>query len=91
MGIASDSLFWDIVMVRTMSQVGTVMTPLELWVSPSPSSMVNSEDEQSSEVGQEHSREMLSKFLMPREVEVLSLCFGLTSSKEDENHENTES
>eukprot|EP00579_Thalassiosira_antarctica_P026187 CAMPEP_0202027776 /NCGR_PEP_ID=MMETSP0905-20130828/62333_1 /ASSEMBLY_ACC=CAM_ASM_000554 /TAXON_ID=420261 /ORGANISM="Thalassiosira antarctica, Strain CCMP982" /LENGTH=537 /DNA_ID=CAMNT_0048591373 /DNA_START=193 /DNA_END=1806 /DNA_ORIENTATION=- len=89
-GITSDSLFRDAVRVRTMSQVGAV-TPLESWMSPSSSSTLNIEDEESSEAGQEHIRETLSKFLMPREVEVLSLRFGLDSSEEDENHEVIES
>lgn len=91
-GIASEGLFRDAVRVRTMSRFGGT-TPLESWMSPSSTSATadsGEEDDEaiSSEAGQEHILETLSKFLIPREVEVLSLRFGLGSAEEDvENNE----
>jgi len=91
-GIASEGLFRDAVRVRTMSRFGGT-TPLESWMSPSSTFAVaesGEEDDEaiSSEAGQDHIRETLSKFLVPREVEVLSLRFGLGSAEEDvENFE----
>ena len=82
-GIKSDSLFREAVRVRTMSLVGTT-TPLESWMSPSLD--VSSAEQLSLEEdggGQEHIVETLSKHLSTREVEVLSLRYGLVSSEEE--------
>ena len=80
-GIKSDSLFREAVRVRTMSLVGTT-TPLESWMSPS---LDVSSDQLSLEEdgGQEHIVETLSKHLSTREVEVLSLRYGLVPSEEE--------
>ena len=91
-GIKSDGLFREAVRVRTMSQVGST-TPLESWMMPSSSSLLATsgrsvfDDQTSLEEeggGQEHIVETLSKFLVPREVEVLSLRYGLVSADEAE-------
>ena len=81
-GIKSDSLFREAVRVRTMSLVGTT-TPLESWMSPSLD--VSSAEQLSLEEdgGQEHIVETLSKHLSTREVEVLSLRYGLVPSEEE--------
>lgn len=91
-GIKSEGLFRDAVRVRTMSRFGGT-TPLdESWMSPSSSAAASGTGEDddgllSSEAGQEHILETLSKFLVPREVEVLSLRYGLVSAEgqEEEN------
>jgi len=80
-GIKSDSLFREAVRVRTMSLVGTT-TPLESWMSPSldiSSEQLSLEEDG----GQEHIVETLSKHLSTREVEVLSLRYGLVPSGEE--------
>ena len=80
-GIKSDSLFREAVRVRTMSLVGTT-TPLESWMSPTldiSSEQLSLEEDG----GQEHIVETLSKHLSTREVEVLSLRYGLVSSEEE--------
>jgi len=84
-GIQSESLFRDAVRVRTLSRSGAT-APLESWMSPSSTLATGGADDSpsSSESGQEHVLEMLSKFLVPREVEVLSLRYGLVSSDEEE-------
>ena len=91
-GIKSDSLFREAVRVRTMSLVGTT-TPLESWMSPSLD--VSSAEQPSLEVeeegvGQEHIVETLSKHLSTREVEVLSLRYGLVPSEEEAAVEETQ-
>jgi len=79
-GIKSDSQFRDAVRVRSMSRSGSTAS-LESYMSPS-SAASSEEDLLSSEAGQEQILETLSKFLMPREVEVLSLRYGLISAEE---------
>jgi len=89
-GIKSDSLFREAVRVRTMSLVGTT-TPLESWMSPSLD--VSSAEQPSLEEdggGQEHIVETLSKHLSTREVEVLSLRYGLVPSEEEAAVEETQ-
>eukprot|EP00584_Thalassiosira_punctigera_P006011 CAMPEP_0172544338 /NCGR_PEP_ID=MMETSP1067-20121228/14518_1 /TAXON_ID=265564 ORGANISM="Thalassiosira punctigera, Strain Tpunct2005C2" /NCGR_SAMPLE_ID=MMETSP1067 /ASSEMBLY_ACC=CAM_ASM_000444 /LENGTH=500 /DNA_ID=CAMNT_0013330881 /DNA_START=183 /DNA_END=1685 /DNA_ORIENTATION=+ len=80
-GIKSESLFRDAVRVRTMSRSGSAQ--LESWMSPSSSF----HDLTYSEAGQEHILETLSKFLGPREVEVLSLRYGLVSAEDDDDRQ----
>jgi DNA-directed RNA polymerase sigma subunit (sigma70/sigma32) len=84
-GISTDGLFRDAVRVRSMSRAGST-TPLEPWMlySPSTSSDLASNAADGIAIdddllGQEHIVETLSKFLIPREVEVLSLRYGLVS------------
>ena len=84
-GISTDGLFRDAVRVRSMSRAGST-TPLEPWMlySPSTSSVLASNAADGIAIdddllGQEHIVETLSKFLIPREVEVLSLRYGLVS------------
>ena len=81
-GIKSDNLFRDAVRVRSISRSGS--TTLETWMAPSSAASTASEDELLSEGGQEQMLETLSKFLIPREIEVLSLRYGLVSTKEEE-------
>ncbi|KAL7544084.1 hypothetical protein ACHAXR_013515 [Thalassiosira sp. AJA248-18] len=82
-GIKSEGLFRDAVRVRSMSQRST--TPLESWMAPScDSAIAMNEDEVLSDAGQEQILETLSKFLVPREVEVLSWRFGLASAEEED-------
>lgn len=89
-GIKSDGLFREAVRIRTMSRAGAV-TPLEPWMTPSAPSAAShagaADDELASEAGQEHILDTLSKFLVPREVEVLRLRYGLVSSEEEESLE----
>ena len=89
-GIKSDNLFEDAVRVRTIA--GSSTTPLESWMSPLSTVSLEDNDEQPSledEGGQEHIVQTLSKFLCEREVEVLSLRYGLVSADEEENDEET--
>ncbi len=83
-GIATDGLFRDAVRVRSMSRAGS--TKLESWMFYPPttsSDLVSSATDgiamDDDLLGQEHIVETLSKFLIPREVEVLSLRYGLVS------------
>lgn len=87
-GIKSESLFRDAVRVRSMSQVGST-TPLESWMSPSALTASAHEEltPADEEGGQEHIRDTLSKFLVPREIEVLSLRYGLVSADDDDAEE----
>ena len=86
------NLFGDAVRVRSMSRSGSVTAPLEPWMSSSSATSDAIDDgaslDGSTGGGQEHQHivETLSKFLMPREVEVLSLRYGLVlaSSSPDE-------
>eukprot|EP00581_Thalassiosira_minuscula_P014750 CAMPEP_0183721258 /NCGR_PEP_ID=MMETSP0737-20130205/13590_1 /TAXON_ID=385413 /ORGANISM="Thalassiosira miniscula, Strain CCMP1093" /LENGTH=479 /DNA_ID=CAMNT_0025951235 /DNA_START=436 /DNA_END=1875 /DNA_ORIENTATION=+ len=80
-GIDSESLFRESVRVRTLSRAGAV-TPLESWMSGSGD---DTNTELSLEAGQDHIRETLSKFLTPREAEVLSLRYGLVSFEDEES------
>lgn len=73
-GIKSDSLFLEAVRVR-----GMTTTHLESWMSPASK---REEDKLLMEAGSEHIRETLAKFLGPREVDVLSLRYGLVSREE---------
>lgn len=83
-GIATDGLFRDAVRVRSMSRAGST-TQLEPWMLyPSASSDLASTAADGIAIdddllGQEHIVETLSKFLVPREVEVLSLRYGLVA------------
>ena len=89
-GIKSDNLFEDAVRVRTIS--GSSTTPLESWMSPLSTVSLEDNDEQPSledEGGQEHIVQTLSKFLCEREVEVLSLRYGLVSAEEEEDDDET--
>lgn len=80
-GITSEFLFREAVRVRSMSTSGS-HTPFESWMSADQ----QEEDElQDEEASPERIRQTLSKFLKPREVEVLSLRYGLISA--DENDE----
>lgn len=83
-GLTSDFLFREAVRVRSMSTSGS-HTPLESWMYPTTSSADQhaGEDELESS-SPAHIRETLSKFLKPREIEVLSLRYGLISADEDE-------
>lgn len=88
-GIKSESLFKEAVRVRTMSQ-SCATTQFESWMSPSSATAtgLGGEDDQlMDEAGQEQIVETLSKFLMPREVEVLSLRYGLVSTEEEDAEE----
>jgi len=86
-GIKSDGLFREAVRVRNMSLAGAV-TRLEPWMTPSPPSATGKGEgeggELASQAGQEHILDTLSKFLVPREVEVLRLRYGLALSEEGE-------
>lgn len=86
-GITSEFLFREAVRVRTMSTSGS-HTPLESWMLyPTATSGAGNhlqEEEDEVEASPEHIRETLSKFLKPREVEVLSLRYGLITADEDE-------
>ena len=86
-GITSEFLFRQAVRVRTMSTSGS-HTPLESWMLyPAATSAGGNhlqEEEDEVEASPEHIRETLSKFLKPREVEVLSLRYGLLTADEDE-------
>ncbi|KAL9184479.1 hypothetical protein ACHAXT_002565 [Thalassiosira profunda] len=76
-GIQSDGLFREAVRARSMSKADAT-APLESWMSSEvdPLSFEG-------EGGPEHIRETLSKFLVPREVEVLSLRYGLVPAEEE--------
>lgn len=86
-GITSEFLFREAVRVRTMSTSGS-HTPLESWMLYPAATSAGSdhlqEEEDEVEASPEHIRETLSKFLKPREVEVLSLRYGLITADEDE-------
>lgn len=77
-GITSEFLFREAVRVRSMSTSGP-HTPFESWMSADQ----EEEDDDEEEASPEHIRETLSKFLKPREVEVLSLRYGLISADEE--------
>lgn len=78
-GISSEFLFREAVRVRSMS-TSSSHTPFESWMSANQ----QEEEELEEESSPEHIRETLSKFLKPREVEVLSLRYGLISADEDD-------
>ncbi|KAL3764051.1 hypothetical protein ACHAW5_000526 [Stephanodiscus triporus] len=103
-------LFDDAVRVRSMSRSGTTTAPLESWMGSSSyaSAVADGGGDDDDDIiigvglsngsiggGQEHIVETLSRFLMPREVEVLSLRYGLVPSssggEEDEDEGRTES
>eukprot|EP00804_Cyclotella_cryptica_P016659 CCRYP_001977-RA/>CCRYP_001977-RA protein AED:0.26 eAED:0.26 QI:0/0/0/1/1/1/2/0/636 len=79
-GITSDILFREAIRVRTMSSP-TTTTQLESWMYSAPSSGSHHEHKlqvnEKPETGCQHIHDTLSKFLMPREVQVLSLRYGL--------------
>lgn len=85
-GISSDFLFREAVRVRSMSSSGS-HTPFESWMSANQ----QDEEELEEEASPEQIRETLSKFLKPREVEVLSLRYGLISAEEDDEEVDTNS
>merc|ERR1712238_356461 len=91
-GIKSHSLFLEAVRIGNMSRA-KVVTPLEPWMTPSAlvTRVDGGDDELASEAGQEHILDTLSKFLVPREVEVLRLRYGLASSEEEGSSEEVES
>ena len=84
-GISTDGLFRDAVRVRAMSRAGS--TELESWMFHPPTTTLSDCAYSATDgiamdddlLGQEHIVETLSKFLIPREVEVLSLRYGLVS------------
>ncbi|KAL7551430.1 hypothetical protein ACHAWF_014624 [Thalassiosira exigua] len=88
-GIETESLFREAVRVRSMRRSGPAGLE-ESWMSPRASSTVGEDEDMlrtfMQGAGQsEHIRETLSKFLVPREVEVLSLRYGLVATAaEDE-------
>lgn len=83
-GISSDFLFREAVRVRSMS-TSRSHTPFESWMSAKQQQEEELEEEEASP---EQIRETLSKFLKPREVEVLSLRYGLISADEDDEVKN---
>ena len=91
-GITSEFLFREAVRVRTMSSTSGSHTPLESWMLyPTATSSGGNhlqEEEDEVEASPEHIRETLSKFLKPREVEVLSLRYGLITADEEEEVSN---
>ena len=86
-GISSDFLFREAVRVRSMS-TSRSHTPFESWMSANQQEEEELEEEEASP---EQIRETLSKFLKPREVEVLSLRYGLISADEDDEEVDTNS
>jgi len=86
-GISSDFLFREAVRVRSMS-TSRSHTPFESWMSANQQEEEELEEEEASA---EQIRETLSKFLKPREVEVLSLRYGLISADEDDEEVDTNS
>ncbi|KAL7473221.1 hypothetical protein ACHAXS_013637 [Conticribra weissflogii] len=81
-GIASESLFREAIRVRTVCKSG-IPAPLESWMSPALNSSEQEENYFMSDSDPQHIRDTLSKFLVPREVEVLSLRYGLVNPFED--------
>jgi hypothetical protein len=84
-GITSDILFREAIRVRSMSSP-TTTTHLESWMFSAPSSeSLHSQQlvvNENPETGCQHIHDTLSMFLMPREVEVLSLRYGLVCPDE---------
>ncbi|KAL7480460.1 hypothetical protein ACHAW6_006153 [Cyclotella cf. meneghiniana] len=84
-GITSDILFREAIRVRSMSSP-TTTTHLESWMFSAPSSeslhLQQLEVNENPDTGFQHIHDTLSKFLMPREVQVLSLRYGLLCSEE---------
>ena len=85
-GISSEFLFREAVRVRSMS-TSKSHTPFESWMSANQQDEEELEEEEASP---EQIRETLSKFLKPREVEVLSLRYGLISGDEEDEEVGTE-
>ncbi|KAL7510301.1 hypothetical protein ACHAXN_007270 [Cyclotella atomus] len=73
--ISSEAQFREAIRVRNMSS-STTTTQLESWMS-SPSSSANLEVNEQPDSGCQHIHDTLSKFLGPKEVQVLSLRYGL--------------
>ena len=84
--ISSESQFREAIRVRNMSSAST--TPLESWMT-ARSSSANMEVNEQPECGCEHIHDTLSKFLGPKEVQVLSLRYGLVSPDEEGGSEGT--
>lgn len=80
-GITSDILFREAIRVRSMSSP-TTTTHLESWMFSAPSSESLHEQQLEVNTGCQHIHDTLSKFLMPREVQVLSLRYGLLCPEE---------
>ena len=80
-GIKSDSLFREAVRVRGISSSSTAQ--FESWMAPASAADEELVDMISPDGGQEHIRETLAKFLGPREVEVLSLRFGIGADEDE--------
>lgn len=84
-GITTDSLFREAIRVHNMSS-STTTTQLESWMS-SRSSGANQQQQlevnESPETGCQHIHDTLSQFLTGREVQVLSLRYGLACSDEE--------
>jgi RNA polymerase sigma factor (sigma-70 family) len=79
--ISSESQFCEAIRVRNMSS-STTTTQLESWMS-SRSSSANLEVNEQPDSGCQHIHDTLSKFLGPREVQVLSLRYGLACPDEE--------
>jgi RNA polymerase sigma factor (sigma-70 family) len=85
-GISTEFLFQEAIRVRTISKSG-MPTQLESWMSLSPKSVEQQQEEEEfllemEEMGPQHTLDTLSKFLDSREVQVLSLRYGLVSAEE---------
>lgn len=74
--ISSEAQFREAIRIRNLSS-STTTTHLESWMT-SPSSGANLEVNEAPESGSQHIHDTLSKFLRPKEVQVLSLRYGLT-------------
>lgn len=83
--ISSESQFREAIRVRNMS-LATTTTRLESWMT-SRSSSANLQFNEHPESGCEHIHDTLSKFLGPKEVQVLSLRFGLVPPNEENSSE----
>lgn len=79
--ISSEAQFREAIRVRNMSSA-TTTTQLESWMSKSSSSTSLEVNEQP-ESGCQHIHDTLSKFLGPKEIQVLSLRYGLVSPDEE--------
>lgn len=86
-GIKSDTLFREAVRVREISSSST--TQFESWMAPASTADEELINRISPESGPEHIRETLAKFLGPREVEVLSLRFGIGANEDEPTRESS--
>jgi len=74
--ISSEAQFREAIRIRNLSSSSTT-THLESWMT-CHSSSANMEVNEAPESGSQHIHDTLSKFLRPKEVQVLSLRYGLT-------------